>query len=55
MNELFKTIWNNAYDVYADHDDIMMWDYLKEQVNNGNIDRGTAEDIAADVIETYNL
>lgn len=55
MNELFKAVWNNAYDTYAEADDAIMWDYLNEQIKNGNIDRGTAEDIAADVIETYNL
>ena len=51
----FVEIYNNAYNTYAETDDCMMWDYLREQIDNGNIDRATAEQIAEDVIETYNL
>lgn len=52
---MFLTIWNNAYDIFAEADDCLMWDYLREQINNGNISRADAEDIAEDVINTYNL
>lgn len=53
--EIFREIWDNAYSIYAETDDIQLWDYLKEQIKNGNIDRDTAEDIREDVINTYNL
>lgn len=54
-DELSRYIWDTAYNIFAEADDVMMWDYLKEQIRNGNIDRDTAEQIAEDVIETYNL
>lgn len=55
QSELFTHIWDTAYEIFAETDDILMWDYLKEQISNGNISRGDAEEIAGDVIETYNL
>lgn len=54
-DQLFTHIWDTAYEVFAETDDAIMWDYLNEQINNGNIDRDTAEDIREDVINTYNL
>ena len=53
--ELFTYIWNNAYDTYAETDDALMWDYLNEQIRNGNITREDAEVMAEDIIETYNV
>jgi len=52
---MFKEIWNNAYNIYADYDYGLMWDYLREQVNNGNISYADAETMAEDIVETYNL
>ena len=49
------SIWNNAYDMYANGDYALMWDYLREQVNNGNLSYGDAETMAEDIVETYNL
>ena len=51
----FTEIYNNAYDTYAEADDCVMWDYLREQVRLGNISQDDAEEMAEDVIETYNL
>ena len=48
------SIWNNAYDMYANGDYALMWDYLREQVNNGNLSYGDAETIAEDIVKTYN-
>lgn len=54
-SELFQYIWDGAYEIFAEADDAIMWDYLREQTRNGNITQDEAEDIANDVIETYNL
>ena len=53
--ENFTEIYNNAYNTFAENDDCMMWDYLREQIKNGNISQADAEDMADDIIETYNL
>ena len=50
-----REIWNNAYDIFVEADDCLMWDYLREQIRNGNISQDDAECIADDVINTYNL
>ena len=52
---MFVEIWNNAYNVYADGDYDLMWDYLREQINNGNISYDDAETIAESIVDTYNL
>ena len=51
----FLEIWDNAYNIYSESDDCLMWDYLREQVKNGNISQADAEELADDVIDTYNL
>lgn len=48
-------IWNNAYDMYANGDYALMYDYLREQVNNGNLSYGDAEAMAEDIVKTYDL
>lgn len=55
MKEKFTEIWNNAYDIYCDTDEVIVWDYLKEQINNGNITFDDAQEMLNDIIETYNL
>lgn len=52
---MFTEIWNNAYQIYCDGDYGLMWDYLREQVNNRNILYDDAQTIAEDVVDTYNL
>ena len=52
---MFKEIWNNAYDIFAETDDMTMWKYLNEQIENGNMTKADAEIMAEDIIETYNL
>ena len=52
---MFIEIWNNAYNCYVEADYCIMWDYLREQVNNGNISYNDAETIAEDVIKTSRL
>ena len=37
MSDLMSEIWNNGYEIFCETDDGILWDYLKEQVNNGNI------------------
>ena len=51
----FTAIYNAAYNVLADTDTSMMWDYLFEQVKRGNISRADAEQMGEDIIDTYNL
>jgi len=51
----FTEIYNNAYNIFAETDDCMMWDYLREQINLGNISQEDAETMAEDIITTYNL
>ena len=53
--DMFIEIYNNAYNTFCETDDALMWDYLREQINNGNISREDAEEMAEDIIETYNL
>lgn len=48
-------IWNNAYDSYVEGDYCLMWNYLKEEIENGNLTQGDARCIAEDVVETANL
>lgn len=50
-----KRIFKNAYSSYFNGDYGLMWDYLREQVNNGNISYEDAETIAEDVVNTYDL
>jgi hypothetical protein len=52
---MFTDIWNNAYDTYCEGDYCLMWDYLREQVNNGNLTQDDAETMAEDIVETANL
>ena len=57
-NDLFWRIWeiwDNAYNTYAEGDYCLMWDYLREQVKNGNLTQDDAEEIAEDIVETYDL
>lgn len=54
-NEIFTEIWNNAYESYVEGDNALMWDYLREQVNNGNITQDDAETMAEDIIMTSDL
>ena len=51
----FTEIYNNDYNTFAEADDCIMWDYLREQISSGNISQADAEQMAEDVIETYNL
>lgn len=51
----FTEIYNAAYNILADTDTSMMWDYLFEQVKNGNIPQADAEQMGEDIIDTYNL
>ena len=51
----FTEIWNEAYNTFCEGDDCLMWDYLREQIKDGNISADDAADIAEDVIDTYNL
>jgi hypothetical protein len=48
-------IWQNAYDIYTNCDYAQLWDYLREQVNDGNLTYGDAETMADNIVETYNL
>ena len=48
-----REIYDNAYEMYRNTDYCMMWDYLREQVNNGNINYGEAGDIAELVVSLY--
>lgn len=49
------TIWNNAYDEYVDNGHYSMWEYLKEEIQNGNLTKGDARCMAEDVVETAEL
>lgn len=48
-----ERIYTNAWDYFVQTDDCIMWDYLREQVKNGNITQDEAEDIADDIITAY--
>lgn len=50
---LLDHIYNNALDYFTNTDDCIMWDYLREQIRNGNITQDEAEEIADDVITAY--
>lgn len=52
---MFIKIWKNAYLIYSRGDYSLMWDYLREQVNNGNITYADAEDIAEDIVSIFDL
>lgn len=54
-NNTFTRIWNNAYDCYVDGDYCLMWDYLREQINNGNLRQADADMMAEDIVEVANL
>lgn len=54
-SNLFVRIWNNAYYAYAEGDYYLMWDYLREQVNSGNMSYGDAQTMAHDIVGTANL
>ena len=47
---MFTKIRNNARNIYVEGDWGLMWDYLREQVNNGNISYIDAEYIADDIL-----
>ncbi len=51
----FTAIWNKAYDAYAEGGSTPMWEYLREQMDKGNIAQADANVMAADVKDTYNL
>ena len=53
MDKNIKEIYDNAYEMYRNTDFCMMWDYLREQVNNGNINYGKAGEIAELVVSLY--
>lgn len=48
-----ERVYINAWDYFVQTDDCIMWDYLREQVRNGNITQDEAEEIADDVITAY--
>lgn len=49
----FTEIYNTAYNILADSDTSMMWDYLFKEVKKGNISQENAETMAEDIIDTY--
>lgn len=52
---MMQEIWDIAYEVYCETDEVGLWDYLKAQVQEGNISFDDAQCMFHDVIEQYNL
>lgn len=51
----FTEIYNEAYNILVDTDTSMMWDYLFEQVKEGNLTEEDASTMGDDIIDTRNL
>lgn len=52
---MIDKIMDNAMNVYCSGDYYLMWDYLREQVNNGNITQDEAEKIEEAVMDNEDL